>query len=241
MRTATIPNLASTGAHLRPYRLPARCGVTFRFGPFSVDPLTRQLLRGGQEVSLSPKAFQLLLLLVETRSRAMSKNELQQQLWPSTFVLDTNLAGLIAEIRRALGDTAEEPTFVRTMHRFGYRFIGDVQEVADSRISGEPVAKYWLVWETKQVPLSEGENIVGRGVDASVWIDAPGVSRHHARIVVREGTATLEDLGSKNGTYVGGHRVTFPHRLTDGDRVRLGSVVMTFRIPQAPGPTETAP
>jgi len=189
MRAATIPNLASTEAHLRPYRLPARCGVTFRFGPFSVDPLTRQLLRGGQEVSLSPKAFQLLLLLVETRSRAMSKNELQQQLWPSTFVLDTNLAGLIAEIRRALGDTAEEPTFVRTMHRFGYRFIGDVQEVADSRISGEPVAKYWLVWENKQVPLSEGENIVGRGVDASVWIDAPGVSRHHARIVVREGTA----------------------------------------------------
>ncbi len=171
----------------------------------------------------------------------MSKNELQQHLWPSTFVLDTNLAGLIAEIRRALGDTAEEPTFVRTMHRFGYRFIGDVQEVADSRISGEPVAKYWLVWETKQVPLSEGENIVGRGVDASVWIDAPGVSRHHARIVVREGTATLEDLGSKNGTYVGGHRVTIPHRLTDGDRVRLGSVVITFRIPQAPGPTETAP
>ena len=54
------------------------------------------------------------------------------------------------------------------------------------------------------MPLAEGENIIGRGVDASVWIDAPGISRHHARIVVREGTATLEDLGSKNGTYVAG-------------------------------------
>ena len=224
-----------------PCRLPGRGGVTFRFGSFSLDPRTRQLLRGQQEISLSPKAFQLLLLLVENRARAMSRNELQQQLWPSTFVLDTNLAGLIAEVRRSLGDTADDPAFVRTMHRFGYRFIADVLEVVDSLVSGEPVTKYWLVWETKQVPLSEGENIVGRGVDASVWIDAPGVSRHHARIVVRKGTATLEDLGSKNGTYVAGHRVTTPHRLADGDQVRLGSVVMTFRIPQAPGPTETAP
>jgi DNA-binding winged helix-turn-helix (wHTH) protein len=215
--------------------------VTFRFGSFSLDPRTRQLLRGGQEISLSPKAFQLLLSLVENRSRAMSRNELQQQLWPSTFVLDTNLAGLIAEVRRALGDTVEKPTFVRTMHRFGYRFIGDVHEVADSPRPREAVTKCWLVWESRQVPLAEGDNVVGRGVDASVWIDASGVSRHHARIVVREGAALLEDLGSKNGTYVAGHRVTTPHRLADGDQVRLGSVVVTFRIPHAPGPTETAP
>ena len=53
---------------------------------------------------------------------------MHQRLWPSTFVLETNLAGLIAEIRRALEDTAEKPTFVRTMHRFGYRFIGDVND-----------------------------------------------------------------------------------------------------------------
>jgi len=100
--------------------------------------------------------------------------------------------------------------------------------------------KYWLVWETKQVPLAEGDNLVGRGVDASVWIDAPGVSRHHARIVVRQGEATLEDLGSKNGTYVGDSRVSIPHRLVNGDQIRVGSVVLTFRIPEPPGSTETA-
>jgi len=215
--------------------------VTFRFGPFSLDSRTRQLLRDGAEVGLSPKAFQLLLLLVENRSRAMSRSELQQQLWPSTFVVETNLAGLIAEVRRALGDAAEHPTFVRTMHRFGYRFIGDVHEADAPAASTTPVMKYWLVWETKQVPLAEGDNIIGRGVDASVWIDAAGVSRHHARIVVQHGQATLEDLGSKNGTYVGGSRVTIPHRLADGDQVRLGSVVVTFRIPPPPGVTETAP
>ena len=59
-------------------------------------------------------------------------------------------------------------------------------------------------------------NIVGRGTDAAVWIDAPGVSRHHARVVVQRGEATLEDLGSKNGTYIGGDRVTIPRRLADG-------------------------
>jgi DNA-binding winged helix-turn-helix (wHTH) protein len=218
-----------------------RDAVTFRFGPFSLDSRTRQLLRDGREVTLSPKAFQLLVLLVENRSRAMSRQELHEQLWPATFVLETNLAGLVAEIRRALEDTAEKPSFVRTMHRFGYRFIGSVQEADASIESGEPIVKYWLVWEARQVPLMEGDNIVGRSTDAAVWIDAPGVSRHHARIVVRQGEATLEDLGSKNGTYVGVDRVTIPRLLTDGDQVRLGSVVITFRIPQLPGATETAP
>jgi DNA-binding winged helix-turn-helix (wHTH) protein len=215
--------------------------VTFRFGPFSLDSRTRQLLCDGEEVALSPKAFQLLLLLVEHRSRAMSREELHQHLWPSTFVLEANLAGLVAEIRRALKDTADQPTFVRTMHRFGYRFIGDAQQAEASVEPGAPAMKYWLVWATRQIPLAEGVNIVGRGPDASVWIDASGVSRHHVRIVVQEGEATLEDLGSKNGTYVGANRVTIPRRLVDGDQIRLGSVVITFRIPQPPGSTETAP
>jgi DNA-binding winged helix-turn-helix (wHTH) protein len=214
--------------------------VTFRFGPFSLDSRTRQLLRAGREVALSPKAFQLLLLLVENRSRAMSRGELQQQLWPSTFVLETNLAGLVAEVRRALKDIADQPKFVRTMHRFGYWFIGDVQPDAPED-SARFAVRSWLVWATRQVSLTEGVNIVGRGTDASVWIDAAGVSRHHARIIVRQKEATLEDLGSKNGTYVGAHRVTSPRPLADGDQIRLGSVVITFRIPQSPGSTETAP
>jgi DNA-binding winged helix-turn-helix (wHTH) protein len=215
--------------------------VTFRFGRFSLDSRTRQLLRDGREVTLSPKAFHLLLLLVENRSRAMSREELHQQLWPSTFVLETNLAGLVAEVRRALDDTADKPTFVRTRHRFGYWFIGDVSEEEAPLKSAESVEKYLLVWEARQVALPEGDTIVGRGPDSSVWIDAPGVSRQHARFVVRQGEATVEDLKSKNGTYVGPHRVEMPRRLVDGDQIRLGSVVITFRVPQAPGATETSP
>jgi DNA-binding winged helix-turn-helix (wHTH) protein len=206
-----------------------------------LDSRTRRLLRDGREVHLSPKAFDLLLSLVENRSRAMSRADLQATLWPSTFVLDTNLAGLVAEIRRALGDDADDPQFVRTMHRFGYWFIGSVHEGDAGAEPVKPIVKYWLVWETRQVPLTERDSILGRAPDAAVWIDALGVSRHHARIVLDGRDATIEDLGSKNGTYVGAQRVTVPYRLTDGDQVRLGPVVITFRIPQPPGSTETAP
>lgn len=213
--------------------------MAYRFGHFTLDSGTRQLLRSGEEVHLSPKAFDLLLLLVENGSRALSRAELHRHLWPSTFVLDTNIASLIAEVRRALGDDADEPQFVRTMHRFGYRFIGRVDAGVDGEEAVSPAVKYWLVWETRQVPLTDGENVLGRAPDAAVWIDAIGVSRHHARIVVAGREATVEDLGSKNGTYVGGQRVTTPYRLADGDQIRLGSVVVTFRIPAPVGATDT--
>jgi DNA-binding winged helix-turn-helix (wHTH) protein len=215
--------------------------VRYRFEPFTLDARTRQLLREGEEVHLSPKAFDLLLSLVENRSRAMSRADLHAKLWPSTFVLETNLAGLVAEVRRALGDAADDPQFVRTMHRFGYWFIGSVHEGDAGEEPLKPIVKYWLMWETRQVPLTEGDNIVGRAPDATVWIDALGVSRHHARIIVEGRDATVEDLGSKNGTYVGAQRVTAPYRLSDGDQIRLGSVVITFRIPPPVGSTETVP
>lgn len=204
-----------------------------------MDLQTRQLLRSGLEVRLSPKAFDLLRCLIENRSRAMSRAELHEQMWPSTFVLDTNLASLVAEIRRALGDAADHPRFLRTMHRFGYWFVGDVRaEDAEGEVV-RPAVRFWLVWEGRQVPLAQGENVVGRASDAEVWLDAPSVSRNHARITVSGQDATVEDLESKNGTFVGGDRITTPCRLADGDQIRLGSVVVTFRIPPAPGSTDT--
>jgi DNA-binding winged helix-turn-helix (wHTH) protein len=215
--------------------------VPVQFDRFTLDAGTRRLLRDGREIHLSPKAFDLLVCLVEHRDRAVSRAELQSLLWPSTFVLETNLAGLIAEVRRALGDPAEDPAFVRTVHRFGYWFIGAMKQLPANDEPVPPPLRYWLIWERRQVALASGENILGRGRDASVWIDARGVSRHHARIVVQPGVATVEDLGSKNGTYVGAQRVTRPRPLIDGELIRLGPVVLTFRIPQSPGTTETEP
>jgi DNA-binding winged helix-turn-helix (wHTH) protein len=226
--------------------------VTFRFGDFTLDARTRRLLRAGSmepdargsgpgrdtEIHLSPKAFDLLTLLIENRARAMSKPELHEKLWPSTYVLETNLAGLVAEIRRALDDSADRPRYIRTVQRFGYWFIGDAAS-GEQETDVKPPARYWLVWETRQIALLESENILGRAPDAEIWIDAPGVSRQHARIRLHESGAAVEDLGSKNGTYVRGQRITAPLLLNDGDQIRLGSVVITFRIPPPAGSTQT--
>lgn len=203
---------------------------------------TRRLLRRNQEIHLSPKAFELLTVLIENQARAMSKAELQERLWPSTFVQETNLAGVVAELRRALEDSAEQPRFIRTMPRFGYWFIGHAagSKHVPEELKVRPRTRYWLVWETRQIPLSDGENILGRGADAGIWIDAPGVSRHHARILLGDSGAAVEDLGSKNGTYVRGQRITASAPLHDGDQIRLGSVVITFRIPPPASSTETA-
>jgi DNA-binding winged helix-turn-helix (wHTH) protein len=214
--------------------------VIYRFGDFAVDVRTRRLLRAEQELHLSPKAFELLVTLIENRARALSKSELQQKVWPATYVLETNLAGLVAEIRHVLGDPADDPLYIRTMHRFGYWFVGKVSEHGAAAGNILTDARHWVMWETRQIPLNPGDNILGRAPDAAVWIDAPGVSRHHARIRLEGAGATVEDLGSKNGTYLRGELVTAPSALSDGDQIRLGSVVVTFRIPPPAGATETA-
>lgn len=213
--------------------------MTYRFDDFTLDARTRRLLRQGKEVHVSPKAFDLLTLLVENRSRALSKAELHEKLWPSTYVLETNLAGLVAELRRALEDSADQPCYIRTVQRFGYWFIGNACSDADDESAVKTQVKYWLVWESRQIALNPGENIIGRAPDVAIWIDAPGVSRHHARILLEGSNAAVEDLGSKNGTYLRGERITASAALTDGDQIRLGAVVITFRIPPPAGSTET--
>lgn len=212
--------------------------MRYRFGGFTLDQDTRQLLSNGDEIHLSPKAFDLLALLVGNRPRAVSKAELQQRLWPSTFVEETNLATLAAEIRRALRDAAANPRFIRTVYAFGYRFVGEV--IADASATGEHGhARLWLAFERRHIPLLEGVNVIGRAADAAIPIESPSISRHHARIVVTHGDATLEDLGSKNGTRLNGSRLTAPCRLADGDEIRLGAVVLTFRAASQTSPTET--
>jgi DNA-binding winged helix-turn-helix (wHTH) protein/TolB-like protein/Flp pilus assembly protein TadD len=99
-----------------------------QFGGFTLDPATHELRRGEELVHLSPKAIQLLVCLAEDRPKAISKKDLHERLWPETFVSETNLATLIAEIRSALGDDAQKPRFVRTVYAFGYAFCGEVTE-----------------------------------------------------------------------------------------------------------------
>ena len=211
-----------------------------RFGEFVVDLETRQLLRDACPVHLTPKAYQLLVLLVEAQPRALSKDELQQGLWPATFVDEANLSVVVAELRAALGDDARQPRYVRTVHGFGYAFASPVvrDEPAAAPRSSDRGA-WWLHSESLHAKLHEGVNGVGRELPTDVWLDSGSVSRRHARIVVESGSAWLEDLGSKNGTAVNGQRVTARVTLSDGDEVRFGAVLMRLRWAMAAGSTET--
>lgn len=203
--------------------------MAIRFGPFTFDERARQLLRGAQPVHLSPKAFDLLALLAQRRPEALAKAEIHERLWHDTFVSDVNLAVLVAEIRAALGEDARHPQFVRTVHRFGYAFSGTVDEVERFRASASVLATCWLAWGTERAPLIRGENLVGRDPAVDVRIDAVGVSRRHAMIVVADDEVTLHDLSSKNGTYIDDIRVTSPVPLTDGAEIRLGPAPVRFR------------
>jgi DNA-binding winged helix-turn-helix (wHTH) protein len=213
--------------------------VRFGFGEFVLDLERRQLLAGAKEIPLSPQALELLRLLLENRPRALSKRELHEHLWPSTFVLDANLAVLISDIRAALGDLARRPKFIRTVHRFGYAFTGEAVVLPPLRAArAQPDLSCWMVWENREFPLQDGENIIGRHPQAAVCFNLPGVSRRHARISIA-GDPVLEDLGSKNGTYVNGRRVTRPTCLNDGDEIGVGSVMLIFRSRPVASSTET--
>jgi DNA-binding winged helix-turn-helix (wHTH) protein len=206
------------------------------FGGLTLDTDTRQLLRGREQLPLSPKAFELLVHLVENRPRALSKNQLHDLLWPGTFVSDTNLAGLVVEVRRALQDDARSPRFLRTVQRFGYAFAGTVGDAEPEPKASAPT-RFWLVDGKRQIPLLEGENVLGRDAEVGGF-ESTTVSRRHARIVIDGQGAFLEDLGSKNGTFVRGTRIT-REQLSDGDRIELGSVVLTFKAASGDHSTRT--
>ena len=213
--------------------------VACTFGRFTLNSETRQLVADGVDVHLSPKAFDLLVMLVSERARALSKAELQERLWPTTFVSETNLAALVAEIRRALGDRSTDSAFIRTVHRFGYRFVADVHEPAPARPVAMSEVSMYVSHASRDYTLAQGVNVIGRAADAAVRVDSGSVSRQHAQIVVAGGDARVEDLGSKNGTFVDGKRVTTPQPLSDGAEIRVGAVALIFRVTARARATET--
>ena len=212
-----------------------------RFGECVLDSDTRQLSVRGEAVHLSPKAFQFLELLLESRPKALSKSEIHERLWPGTFVSDGTLASLLVEVRSAIGDSARESRFVRTVHRFGYAFSGSAQNLRGSVSKvGDQKAVYRLIWGNREIALGLGENLLGRDEGAIVWIDDGLVSRRHARIVIDERGAILEDLNSKNGTYLRGKRIEAPRKLADEDQVTIGPASMIFRVFKQTASTATA-
>ena len=225
-------------------RFPRGSAVSITFGEFELDSAARLLLKGGEPVHLGPKAFDLLDLLLRHRPQAVSKAQIRDRIWPQTFVSESNLTTLVAELRTALDDPPRRPHLVRTVYGFGYAFCGEASEATSSKArlrTPRPSAgmRFRLYVEDREITLHEGENVLGRADDAVVWIDSAQASRRHARIIVSAGEAVLEDLGSKNGTYLRSQRMRSSLALADGDEIRIGRVLMTFRIFRGLKSTET--
>ncbi len=208
-----------------------------QFGEFTLDRGARQLLRGGKALHLEPKAFELLDLLLQKRPQAVGKPEIRDRLWPETFVSESNLTGLVAQVRDALVDDPRQPRYIRTVHGFGYAFSGIGEEPSGE--GGPARTAPRVIWERKIIPLAPGENVLGRDEEAAVRIDSPGVSRRHARIVVEKSRAVLEDLESKNGTYLKEERLVGPGLLQDGDTFRLGRLLLVYRSAALRASTKT--
>jgi DNA-binding winged helix-turn-helix (wHTH) protein len=202
--------------------------LTIRFGPFDLSLESRQLTRDGRELHLTPKAFDLLALLIEARPKLLTKSTLQAQLWPDTFVAEANLSNLIAEVRGALGDRARTPAYIRTAHGVGYAFCGTATAAHAFRQPSD--LRCWLEWNGHRFDLASGTHLIGRDADVEVRLDRSTVSRRHARLMITTAGVLLEDCGSKNGTFVGAHRVTAPTRLADGDEIRVGALIVAFHL-----------
>jgi hypothetical protein len=158
------------------------------------------------------------------------------------FVSETNLFTLISEIRGAIEDDARRPQFLRTVHGVGYAFSGEVVDVTGRDERSEPARVAWeLVWEKHRFPLAIGERIIGRDQDIDVTLESTTVSRRHARLEISAGVTTIEDLGSKNGTFVNDTRLVerTAVAVTHGDRIRIGSLITVFRRIEPTLSTET--
>jgi DNA-binding winged helix-turn-helix (wHTH) protein len=197
-----------------------------------LDLDTREVRRDGRPVSLSPKAFNLLELLAVRRPKALSKEEIHKAIWPDTFVTETNLANLVVELRNGLGDDAHTSRIIRTVPRFGYAFSAEARAEEDSAEAVEPADADTarIVWRRRVFVLARGENLIGRDRASAVWINDESVSRRHARLVIDEDGATLEDLGSKNGTLLRGVAIRKAVQLEDGDEFTLGEMVEPLRF-----------
>jgi DNA-binding winged helix-turn-helix (wHTH) protein len=219
-----------------PYNL--RMESRVRFGEFVFDPERRELTRGGAPIHLSPKAFDLLAILVANRPRAVRSQQIYEQLWPDTFVEPANVNNLVSEVRVALGD--RERLVVATKRRFGFAFAAEVASERKTS-AAHPGQLYRIACGRRTFDLQLGRNLIGREAGCTVVIDSPAVSRHHALIEVSRAGATLEDLGSRNGTYVRGQRVTSLVALQDGDEIAVGRTLLRLQVFDRKATTITDP
>jgi DNA-binding winged helix-turn-helix (wHTH) protein len=217
-----------------------RAGIV-RFGPFEADLRAGELRREGRVVELQDLPFRVLVALLERPGELVTREELRKTSWPAGVFVDFEhgLNKAVNKIRRALGDRADAPRYLETRPGRGYRLIAQVEVSSDSPPPRAPAVTSRVLWDSRTFSLADGANLLGRDPEAAVRVDSSTVSRRHAMIRVSARGATLEDLGSKNGTFLRGRRIDSPTALDDGDELVLGSVRMTYLSSGEPS-TKTA-
>jgi DNA-binding winged helix-turn-helix (wHTH) protein/Tol biopolymer transport system component len=145
-------------------------GRGYEFGPFRLDVVRRRLWRDGQLVPLPPRSFDTLLALVEHPGRLIEKDELMRLVWRDTFVVEDNLIQHISTLRKVLGEHSDDPAYILTVPRRGYRFLASVREIADAHVEAAPVALVEPPHDTAAEPTPVGED--------SIQADATASRRH---------------------------------------------------------------
>ncbi|MEO8049422.1 MAG: winged helix-turn-helix domain-containing protein [Acidobacteriota bacterium] len=141
-------------------------GAVYEFGTFRLDTARRLLTRDGEHLTMPPKTFDLLLLLVESRGRVFAKKELMAALWPDTFVEDANLSFQVSALRKALGGEGIE--WIETLPRYGYRFAGEVLEVSPN---GPPEPPVWIPPEPVSAPPPPVASVIFRDrIPSYYWL-----------------------------------------------------------------------
>ena len=218
-------------------------GGTFRLRKWRVEPALNRLSLDDSTIQLELTLMDVLVCLAERAGEVLTRQEIVDRVWATEFISDNTLTHAVSELRDALGDEARNPSFIETIHRRGYRLIAEVIRVEEgsSPIRAGPPP---LMLQTSEgdYPLVQGLNVIGRSVDSDICINCRKVSRHHAKIIVEGATATIEDLDSKNGTFVNGSRLDSPARLISGDEIWIGHGVasMWFSIGGEPTQPETS-
>jgi DNA-binding winged helix-turn-helix (wHTH) protein len=212
--------------------------VRVRFDNFVLDTERKELTRGGTAVRLAPRAFRLLAHLIAERPRAVSKRDLLDHVWAGNIVEEANLKTLVLEIRSALEERGGSAEAIRTVYGYGYAFAGEAVE--DVPLTSEPLVRVEL--PERSIVLAAGIHEIGRRPGCAIFIDAASVSRLHARLHVGRDTLLLEDMASKNGTFVAGERIALATPLPARTTVKIGDVSVTIeRIGAHLAETETLP
>jgi DNA-binding winged helix-turn-helix (wHTH) protein len=212
----------------------------YEVGELTLDVGMCLLTRADEVVPLPPKTFELFVELVRRAPGIVRRQELIDRVWPNEIVNDEALTQRMLLLRRAIGDDPKAPRYIASMRRWGYRIVAAVQRVpATEKPANEPSSRFVVMHGDQLFALPEGETVIGRDSDAGLSIDDLHASRCHARIMVTEGRAVLEDLGSKNGSLLNGTRIAGPTELSDGDRIGIGHKVLVFRLRDRMVPTLT--